>query len=591
MRIPLLLLCLLVTLMATWPAHAGQGVERFERADFVASDAVDPPPDDADWHPQPLPRRQEGPGWYRVRFTLADKPDDSHSVFLPRLRADATIYVNGVEIGKTSGGAPLRLNIRPELRTAPRSVLHAGINTLHLRADTKVGATRMSDIEWGPTAQVLEREATVRFWRFTAPTMAMAVQAFVAFITLLLWARRPREAVYGCFGLALVSFLPFAGLSLMPSDTPFWLAIGLGWSLYVFTPWMFLFALRYGGWRWPRAERAMWACAGATVLADLGSIVSSGPLRELLDVMAEGLSFALAAPYCAVLIAVALRRRSFESGLVAGAATTAVSWSAFTYYAHPADALSWVPFGNVPLYLIVTWALVLRFARSLDEAERLGVELADRVEAKRVELEANYGRFAELETQQAVMAERARLMSDMHDGIGGQLISTLSLVEGGEASKEQVCAALRECIDDLRLVIDSLEPIDNELLPVLGNLRYRLQPRLEAQGIELDWLVRDVPKLECLTPQNVLHVLRILQEALTNVVKHAGARRIRVETRAEGERVAIAISDDGSGFADRNAPRGRGLESIRMRADALGADLAVHTSPSGTMVTLVLPAR
>ena len=69
-------------------------------------------------------------------------------------------------------------------------------------------------------------------------------------------------------------------------------------------------------------------------------------------------------------------------------------------------------------------------------------------------------------------------MADMHDGIGGQLISKLSLVENGEASKEQVAAALRECIDDLRLAIDSLEPAGDDLLPVLGNLRYRLEPRL-----------------------------------------------------------------------------------------------------------------
>ena len=52
-------------------------------------------------------------------------------------------------------------------------------------------------------------------------------------------------------------------------------------------------------------------------------------------------------------------------------------------------------------------------------------------------------------------------MSDMHDGIGAQLISTLGMAEHGQLSSEEMATALRECLDDLRLTIDSLEPLDN----------------------------------------------------------------------------------------------------------------------------------
>ncbi len=73
-----------------------------------------------------------------------------------------------------------------------------------------------------------------------------------------------------------------------------------------------------------------------------------------------------------------------------------------------------------------------------------------------------------MERQQTIAEERQRIMSDMHDGIGGQLISTLSLVEKGSLSSAEVAAVLRECLEDLRLTIDSLEPTDNDLLTVLA---------------------------------------------------------------------------------------------------------------------------
>src|ERR1700674_1825355 len=188
----------------------------------------------------------------------------------------------------------------------------------------------------------------------------------------------------------------------------------------------------------------------------------------------------------------------------------------------------------------------------------------------------------QMERQAAVVEERQRIMSDMHDGIGGQLISTLSMAEHGEASMAEVAAGLRECIDDLRLTIDSLEPTENDLLPVLGNLRYRLEGRLKTQGITLDWRVMDVPKLACLTPQNVLHILRILQEAFTNVLKHARASIVQVETGvdAPGEHVFIRVRDNGHGFTGDHA--GHGLANMRRRAQVIGGILQIHPSPSGT---------
>ena len=104
---------------------------------------------------------------------------------------------------------------------------------------------------------------------------------------------------------------------------------------------------------------------------------------------------------------------------------------------------------------------------------------------------------------------------------------------------------LRECLDDLRLMVDSLTPVEQYLLAVLGNLRYRLEGRLKYQGIRLDWRVTELPPLASLTPQTVLHILRILQEAFTNILKHAQADTILVETGATEKHIFIRVSDNG----------------------------------------------
>jgi signal transduction histidine kinase len=201
-----------------------------------------------------------------------------------------------------------------------------------------------------------------------------------------------------------------------------------------------------------------------------------------------------------------------------------------------------------------------------------------------------YGNGAgHLDLTQAIAEERSRIMSDIHDGIGALLISTIGLAEQGRLSQQEMAAVLRECLDDLRLTIDSLEPTDNDLLPALGNFRYGIGPRLFRQGIALDWRVTDLPRLACLTPRNLLHLLRILQEAFTNVLKHAQASLIRVETGllADGQQVYIRVSDNGVGFTGNH--RGRGLANMQQRAERIGGLLQIGPSGQGTTLELRLP--
>jgi signal transduction histidine kinase len=167
------------------------------------------------------------------------------------------------------------------------------------------------------------------------------------------------------------------------------------------------------------------------------------------------------------------------------------------------------------------------------------------------------------------------------------------MVEQGKLDSTQIATVLRESIDDLKLTIDSLEPMGEDLLTLLGTLRYRLGKRLEVAGIKLEWQVEETPPLQWLNPTASLQILRILQETLTNVLKHAHATTIRVETGFDATHVWIRLTDNGHGFdvvtARHRSDRGRGLQNLERRAASMSGSVQIESRPGTTTVTLQLP--
>jgi signal transduction histidine kinase len=243
------------------------------------------------------------------------------------------------------------------------------------------------------------------------------------------------------------------------------------------------------------------------------------------------------------------------------------------------------------IFAVFMHALLRQYTSALQEAQRANASLAQRLQAQEAHLTASHARLREVEQRQTLSQERQRLMQDMHDGLGSSLVSALRVVEAGQLRGADVAEVLRGCIDDLKLAIDSMEPVEADLLLLLATLRYRLGSRLKQSGIHLVWNVQEVPALTWLDPRNSLHILRILQEALANTLKHASATEITVSTHAQSGVVCLVITDNGQGFAVHDAllTGGRGLANQQRRARAIGADITLQSTAAGTTLTLELP--
>lgn len=251
--------------------------------------------------------------------------------------------------------------------------------------------------------------------------------------------------------------------------------------------------------------------------------------------------------------------------------------------------------GSSAEMLLLAFALADRFnsirRKAINDVQEVNASLEDRLQAREAELSATYLHLRKVEQRALLSKERQRMTQDMHDGLGSSLVTALRAVEGGHLDENAVTNILRDCIDDLKLAIDSMEVVDADLLLLLATLRFRLAPRLESAGIKLYWDISYVPELDWLTPGNSLHILRILQEAFTNVVKHASATEIRVTTAVEGDNVEVTISNNGKGFDLEKALAGggKGLRNQLRRAETIGGTVTWKSGESGSLLSLLLP--
>lgn len=583
------------------------GVITVDETRLLVSDAPTPPPADLPgWQAQRLPdvwtmwrRRRAVEGWYRARIDLPHEPAELWAVYLPRVAMNAAVFVNGELVG--DGGPftqPLPRNWnRPQLYTVPSGLLHAGPNVVDVHLAVNRSAPGMLlPFQVGPD-RLLRPEWQTRYFLQVTLTQVIAIMTFgVALLLLGFFANRDPGGIVRWLALGILLWAisgadAFVRISPIPTRAWEWMQAMSQLGFVVCAMIAFHRVLAVDRRRFER-----WAGLGVATLGVLLAIVPD-VFAYTFVVLAGGATVVLGG-YVLVVMASAPREGRFQRArrmLIPGLVGVFLGLHDVLSVLAGRMLLGVLLAPYIPSLLMLTtaWSVLRYLGDALTQSETLNRELEERVRARGAELERNYERLRELERERAVAGERDRIMRDMHDGMGGQLVSTLALVESGAASADGIAEAIRDALDDLRLVIDSLDPVEEDLLTVLGMIRARLEPRLLRHGLRFDWQVADLPRIPGFGPERVLQALRIVQEAITNVLKHARARTIVVQTGHETDGdgrpgVFVEVRDDGCGMNGAR-PSGRGLANMRRRAALLGGRVALATGTRGTAVRLWLP--
>jgi signal transduction histidine kinase len=199
--------------------------------------------------------------------------------------------------------------------------------------------------------------------------------------------------------------------------------------------------------------------------------------------------------------------------------------------------------------------------------------------------------------------EKRRVSRELHDGLGPSLAAIGNRIRAcqyvvradpqhAERQLAEIAASLKVHVQEVRALIYDLRPSALDQLGLAGATRQALDRFSQDTGLHTDL---DVPEDLRLNPVVEVTAFRVLQECLSNVEKHANARRVEVGLHQTNEALMVRVQDDGRGFdPNSTAPSGLdggvGLVSMRERAELLGGSLEVRSSPgNGCQIVASIP--
>lgn len=536
---------------------------------------------------------------YRITFAMDNVPDAGVLMHIPYFEQDVDVLVGGQLVFNGRSARPWggMFSHSTELVTLPADRLRTGENTVTLVIRTvDLPPYSLSKVMIGTADQLRELYLLRAFLEDTLRAMLIALQGFMAFVGLLAFALRPSDKVFGWLGLMMtlstmvgvgivsrifpgigdltvpaVLLIPATGLAVLgftltlvgrPADRPILIAM--------VSATVVLFGLVYGLGVPPGPIGY-----GVSVPANLGLVGISGAILSLhvwrhprLDTMlfAAGLILLLVGGLHDYLVRAGL----LQSSVFLGQFTRIVTLTAIAIF------------------------LMRHQADIADELDRAADNLRERLAAREAELELVHAQEREREAMRAIDEERARITANLHDGVAGHLATIVALADRPDDLSDNIKTSARNALADLRLVIDALGVEDAELQFFLGQFRVRVIDPLERLGIEVDWSMTGLPETGPVRQERALNVLRILQEAINNALRHGDRKKISVRcaTPAPGLiSIAVGNSKHGGSKPDtKTDSSGLGLENMRRRAAELGGEIHFSQTVDRAELVLVIPA-
>ncbi len=215
--------------------------------------------------------------------------------------------------------------------------------------------------------------------------------------------------------------------------------------------------------------------------------------------------------------------------------------------------------------------------------------------AKRKKLEAK------LHLQQLLQQERERISKDLHDHLGTNLVTMIAQVDSVETKLHRNAIAeasatvahlgtqARDVMNVLRETIWAVQENEHQLGELIIRIRTFLQRLYEATAVSWHVTLKGDEAI-LLSPQQTLHLFRIVQEASQNILKHARATNVLYVFEQTSNHLQITITDDGIGMLSQAGDQSNGISNMRQRIAALNGSIAIDSaSGKGTTIVVQLP--
>jgi signal transduction histidine kinase len=235
-------------------------------------------------------------------------------------------------------------------------------------------------------------------------------------------------------------------------------------------------------------------------------------------------------------------------------------------------------------YSFVPWAIMFLIL-SLETIKRLqDIKTRNRLKTYADELEIK-------------SKEKIDLVTELHDGIGGLITSIKFLSEMGiknpsvESMKEilsNISKLSSDSLIEIASFMQSLDEQETDWSILVENLYQTGKKMIKPLGASFDFKKTMDPSVKKPSSVLFLNLLRIYKEALTNIVKHSEAKHVFIKINISKKKIILSIKDDGKGFS-KNVVKGRGLASMKVRAQNLNGTLSIH-SEGGTSLLIELMA-
>lgn len=540
-----------------------------------------------------------GSVWYRTEFRLGGRmpTDDLLAVYIERVCTNVQIQLNGFLVFSAGRMTePVTRNCeRPQLVALPSALLRPGENVLDLRvrghalsAVASVEAAGwLSRLQIGPQAVLRSEHQAAWFWKVTwTDASSLALLGLGCVLIAVGWLNK-REVHFSHLGWLCLAWVVYtlvdSARELPWSNAATEYILASGWAVLLGLVAQFL--LSFAAAR----SRVVESLAAVQWVAMPLSLLVVGPERlfDATRIWYAVLAVELFVLLCLYLRAARRRRWTDQVPAVAIAAAGAASatfavgrqWGWFEPNVLPITT-AWIPVA----FGLIGVRLFLMFARALRELEHDRNRLVGEWHRLMETMETTVASLTAQRVGQFAEQERKRIASDLHDDLGAKL---LTIVHTSDTSRLPDLA--REALDEMRLSVRGLAGRSVLLDDAIADWRAEVVGRLEQAGIQPHWETEPFSDSPMLSARCCMQLTRILREAVSNVIKHSGARHCQVRLRMADGAVRLTVKDDGHGIAG-DLDGGLGMVSMKRRAKGLSGQCLVESYPGkGVVISLTVP--